>query len=217
MDIEFGGVLAALGIIFLVAVAAEITIETLRGLLSGVLRLPFIDQPFFKRQADFKEAVQSVSDLFVDGDNDAKKMVARLEVALERAKKNSQTRVDELGQLVEAAKDSPSKDDLSKISETVSKYLAEIDDAADRRAVVIKVLAGGVAVAYCWAGEIDAIRLMGFETDCSNGEGCFAYGILLTGIAAAGGSTFWHDQIERVRLLRSAVTLVAPSRQIATG
>ena len=218
MEVEIGDVLAALGVIFLVAVAAEITIETIRGLLSGVLRIPLIDEPFFKQQGDFRDAVQSVSDLFVEGDDNANRMVARLEVALERAKKNSKKRVDELDELVNAAKASPDADKISEISETVSRYLAEIDDAADKRAIVIKLLAGLVALGYCVVGEIDALSLLNFEAGSVEGEPNFSYGILLTGIAAAGGSTFWHDQIERVRLLRSSVALVAPTpRQAPAG
>lgn len=205
-DTFLGEIGTALAVLFLVAVAVEILIEALRGALSGIFR--GFDKPFFTKHTDFKAALKSVEDMLPAEKTDEKLMIARLEAAHQRALTITKTKGDEIKALVDdaTAKEGSIAEMKAAIQEKLSRQLAQIDDIERKRIVALKVMAAIVGVALCLPAGINAFAELDF--DGASGR----LGIILTGLAAAGGSSFWHDQIDRVRLLRSASQVAGLAR-----
>ena len=196
----------ALGILFVVAVATEILIETLRGILAGVFD-GYFARPFFKSQTDLKTALESVADMFPEDQADTKLLLMRLENAHQKALKIAQSKAEDIKKLVDEASNKESSIAAAKdaIHANVSTLIAEIELTDRQRKTVIKILSAAAGVLICWPTDIDAFRELGLAQNVDH------LGAVLTGLGAAGGSNFWHDQVERVRMMRSAASIVAPA------
>jgi hypothetical protein len=106
----------------------------------------------------------------------------------------------------------------------------EILDANERRRIfVLRILSIGIAITLCGAVNIDAVRSMiqaypslfgglsiykielinGLTSVTPLGFTAKYLGIAITGIAAASGSSYWHDQLDKVRNLKGLTDQMA--------
>ncbi|SFE61676.1 hypothetical protein [Roseivivax sediminis] len=201
MDTDLGAIAAALAIIFLVAVASEILMETLRGAVAALFGGVF-NSPFFAKTSTFKTALASVQDLLPAENEDAALMLARLRQAEAQARAIASDKTAEIETLVAAADSAAASFGITGVKKEVSNalpgILASVDVQERRRAVFIKICAAAIGVGLCTSAELNAFAPL---IEAKSGD----WGQVLTGIAAAGGSTFWHEQIERVRGIRTTV------------
>ena len=80
-----------------------------------------------------------------------------------------------------------------------------IEAKESNRVFALRIISAvlGVGVAVC--AKMDVIAMIG-----GTSGGAAAYlGYVIAGLAAAGGSSFWHDQLDRVRALKQAGESVA--------
>ena len=74
---------------------------------------------------------------------------------------------------------------------------AAMEKSEEKRVFVLRIISAGLGIAVARYANFDVTQL-GNE---SMSEASFI-GCALAGLAAAGGSSFWHDQLDRVRNLK---------------
>jgi hypothetical protein len=81
----------------------------------------------------------------------------------------------------------------------LASELAAYLDAYDRRKVwVLRTLAGVIGCVLVWSADFRILSVTGLESTWID--------VLVGGLAAAAGSSYWHDKLDRVRTLKDAVT-----------
>jgi hypothetical protein len=103
-------------------------------------------------------------------------------------------------------------DVVKKVGEATTVYLRSERD----RHGAIRLLAMLVGIGFAAAFQIDSLELLGplsesaralwLETFGANGS--HMVGLLLSGLAASAGSSFWHDQSARLRNLKKVTEAV---------
>lgn len=93
---------------------------------------------------------------------------------------------------------------------------AHIEQERVRRGV-IRLLAVVLGVVFAVVFQIDTLQLLAPISDSAQGlwmdnlgsEGAHIVGLVLSGLAASAGSSFWHDQSARLRNLKKATASIA--------
>lgn len=100
------------------------------------------------------------------------------------------------------------------LSDAVAAVNAAIDESEVSRILYLRVLSFLVCFGICWTSSFNAFGMVlvsypqllgetGATAAKATASGIFGY--LATAFAAASGSNYWHDQLDRLRALKSAV------------
>jgi hypothetical protein len=105
---------------------------------------------------------------------------------------------------------------VTDVVETVGRATTEHKQQDRVRRAIIRVIAIALGIGFAVLFQIDTLQLlaplsapaqaMWQETLGSNGA--HVVGVVLSGIAASAGSSFWHDQSARLRQLKAASAVV---------
>lgn len=101
----------------------------------------------------------------------------------------------------------------SKLTSEVTARFLQIRDQykidEQKRVALLRFISAVVGVVVAWILQIDSFELLG-ALFVKNGVAIFSTpiahigGILLSGLAASAGSSFWHDQLGKVRAVKEA-------------
>lgn len=87
------------------------------------------------------------------------------------------------------------------LTEKAAPIRAAMERDEEKRVFVLRIISAAIGVAVAWYADINILQITG--TDASPGGPEVAFiGYVLCGLAAAGGSSFWHDQLDRVRSVK---------------
>ncbi len=127
-----------------------------------------------------------------------------------------QARIKALNSALEAIKATvlpatTSQEDFpSEVNKAVGKY---VKSEANRRAY-IRLLAVVFGIGFAFLFRIDTVQILSplidFKSTFSiwkealTSESTFVVGVILSGVAASAGSSFWHDKSAQLRLLKTA-------------
>jgi hypothetical protein len=110
---------------------------------------------------------------------------------------------------IELKDDTSIEDVVAKVGEATTKH---VQKERVRRAI-IRVMAIALGVLFAWLFNVDTLSLLSplFEAvqgtlkeTLLNAQGAHLIGLLLSGLAASAGSSFWHDQSARLRQIKVA-------------
>jgi uncharacterized phage infection (PIP) family protein YhgE len=204
--------LGALFALFLVlAAAVEASLEMFRGLLErfGVTWL--------KGKTSLEEALKLASEVAPTSEF-LKTKLAAIESAASQVKnvveaKNSD--ITELKKSLAEAAGVPAIDAASAKLNDLAQSVKEALDADERRRIwVLKILSAAIGILLCWYTDFHVFQILAATPEASSllkglssmqGEWLNR---LVGGIAAAAGSNYWHDQLDRVRAVKSSFTAV---------
>lgn len=200
--------LGALFALFLVlAAAVEAILEMFRGTLErfGVTWL--------KGKTSLDEALKLAAEVAPTSDF-LKTKLAAIETAAAQIKEIAEKKKTEfddvkssLSQAVGAAAIDEAAAKLNRLAQSVKESL-EIDER--RRIWVLKLLSAALGVALCTYADFHVFEILAATPGASDllkglpsmqGE---LLNRLVGGIAAAAGSNYWHDQLDRVRAVKSS-------------
>lgn len=113
---------------------------------------------------------------------------------------------------VELGENASVADLAAKVGQATTRY---IQLERDRRAV-IRLMAIGFGIAFAWLFQIDTLQLLSPLVGPAQvlwhatlgTDGAHVAGLVLSGLAASAGSSFWHDQAARLRQIKSATEAV---------
>ena len=104
----------------------------------------------------------------------------------------------------------------SQMAEAIGKATTKYIKNDKKRRAVIRVLAILLGIGFAWLFQLNTFELLGplaqpaaaAVLDRIGETYAYAIGIVLSGLAASAGSSFWHDQSARLRQLKSTTESV---------
>lgn len=209
---SISAVLGVLGAYFAILLVLSVSVETILE--------PFSFFKGLQKQVNPDDVVKSVQEWLPEGSGEAAKVVAIQAIAektrtdlaqLERTATEVATNAEEtlkqlgLGEQVDIEK----KKIAIKLAALRERYAA----SQKQRITILRTLSGIIGIAIAFALQINTFDILGsfFSADVartlSSPAGQFG-GIVITGLAASAGSSFWHDILGRVRNIKDTVKQV---------
>lgn len=215
MEFDINSIAAVLGVLgayFAILLVLSVSVETILESFT-----------FFKglqKQINPDDVVKAVEEWLPEGSGEAAKVVAiqtiaektRVDMAeLDRTAKGVALQaVETLKQLgfdeqVEVAK----KEIAIKLAMLRERYTASVK----QRITLLRTLSAVIGVVIAFALQINTFDILGsfFSENVAatlNSPAGQIGGIIVTGLAASAGSSFWHDMLGRVRNIKEAVKQV---------
>lgn len=209
---SISAVLGVLGAYFAILLVLSVSVETILESFS-----------FFKglqKQVNPDDVVKSVQEWLPEGSGEAAKVVAIQTIAdktrtnmeeLDRtARETAATAVETLKQLgLEEQVDTAKKEIAIKLAVLRERYAASVK----QRITLLRTLSGVIGIAIAFALQINTFDILGsfFSADVARALSSPAGrigGVIITGLAASAGSSFWHDMLGRVRNIKDTVKQV---------
>jgi hypothetical protein len=225
--VEGTGLLAAVGMVFalflIVATAAEQILEAMRGVLErfGIKLL--------KGGVSLDDAMKIAGEFLPQGTDDptAKAALVKVHALQAVAKEYPRKLAEAVGRIdaveadiktafagIDAVAEVREKvlSDLSTVSAEVARLTGETERA---RVWTLRIFCAAVSFVLCWAVGFDALAtaaasfpkqlpaLAKFYQTTEAGSGYTLLGMMATALAASAGSSYWHDQLDRVRALKA--------------
>ena len=209
---NFAAVLGVLGAYFAILLVLSVSVETILE--------PFSFLKGLQKQANPDDVVKAVREWLPEGSGEAAKVVAiqayaekaKVDMAeLDRIAKAQAAAAEEtLKQLgLEEQVDTVKKEIAIKLSALREKYAA----SQRQRITILRTLSAVIGIIIAFALQIDSFSILGsfFSANVMatlNNQWGHIGGIVLTGLAASAGSSFWHDMLGRVRNIKDTVKQV---------
>ena len=209
---NFAAVLGVLGAYFAILLVLSVSVETILE--------PFSFLKGLQKQANPDDVVKAVREWLPEGSGEAAKVVAiqayaekaKVDMAeLDRIAKAQAAAAEEtLKQLgLEEQVDTVKKEIAIKLSALREKYAA----SQRQRITILRTLSAIIGIIIAFALQINTFDILGsfFSADVMtslNSQWGHIGGMILTGLAASAGSSFWHDMLGRVRNIKDTVKQV---------
>lgn len=210
---QFLGLAALTFAVFLVlAAAVEAVLEALRGILGQFI-------PALKGAVPLDAALVQASEFAPPGGEVAAQLNA-LRTTAQRMGKTVSSKVSQavttadsvLASAADIAK-LPSNDRLTvanAMNQAAEMLAQSIDHYERRRILFLRLLSAALGILLCVLTPLDIFAILhdtgvtAFGRIAANQwNGNFGIGEVVTGIAAASGSSYWHDKIDKVRSLKN--------------
>ena len=202
-------VIALLFALFLVLSAAvEAVIELFRGVLErfGITWL--------KGKTSLEDAIKLASEVSPDNAALSAKLDAILRTA-EQVKEITEEKTMAIQQLktdlTTATSQSLANNVAKSMNEVATAVKAALDDDERRRVFVLRLLSVTVGVIFTYFTDFHVFKILAADPNASALQGVLIglqndfFNVLVGGIAAAAGSNYWHDQLDRVRAAKSSI------------
>lgn len=213
MDINnFSVVLGVLGAYFAILLVLSVSVETILE--------PFSFLKGLQKQANPDDVLKSIEEWLPEGSGAAAKVIAIQSIAkstrtdidkLDRtAKAQVATAVATLTQLgLETKVDLARKEIAIKLSTLREKYAS----TEKQRVTLLRLLSAIIGIIIAFLLHINTFEILGslfssqITQSLASPAGQYG-GIILTGLAASAGSSYWHDMLGRVRNIKESVKQV---------
>ncbi|NJC96665.1 MAG: hypothetical protein FIB03_10080 [Anaerolineae bacterium] len=209
---SISAVLGVLGAYFAILLVLSVSVETILE--------PFTFFRGLQKQANPDDVVRAVQEWLPEGSGEAAKVVA-IQTYAEKARVD----LEELDRVAKAqaasAEETLKKLGLEEQVDTVKKEIAiklstlrERYAASQRqRITLLRTLSAVIGIILAFALQIDTFTILGSFFSANvlemlNTQWGHIGGIILTGLAASAGSSFWHDMLGRVRNIKDTVKQV---------
>jgi hypothetical protein len=194
--------LATLGTLFalfmVLAAAVEAVLELGRGTLER------IGVTWLKPKTTLEEALALAQAMAPDNQAMGGKLAGLKQAA------------EQLGQTVKSAVDAavPADGTTGPAAEKLNAAAAQVKTALDsderRRVWVLKLMAAGLGIGLCFVADFRVFQILAAvpETELllvglDRLQNCWL-NYLVGGVAAAAGSNYWHDQLDKVRAVKTS-------------
>lgn len=209
---SISAVLGVLGAYFAILLVLSVSVETILE--------PFTFIKGLQKQVNPDDVVKSVEEWLPEGSGEAAKVVAIQTIAektstnlddLNRMAKdvasNAVATLKELG--LDEQVDTVRKEIAIKLAVLRERYAASVK----QRITLLRTLSAVVGIVVAFALQINTFDILGafFSPQVAatlNSPVGQIGGIIVTGLAASAGSSFWHDMLGRVRNIKEAVKQV---------
>lgn len=209
---SISAVLGVLGAYFAILLVLSVSVETILE--------PFTFFKGLQKQVNPDDVVKSVEEWLPEGSGEAAKVVA-IQTYAEKASIDmaelDQTAKAVAAQAVETLKqlglgeqvDTAKKEIAIKLATLRERYAASVK----QRITILRTLSAVIGIVIAFALQINTFDILGsfFSAQVAatlNSPVGQIGGIIVTGLAASAGSSFWHDMLGRVRNIKEAVKQV---------
>ena len=209
---SISAVLGVLGAYFAILLVLSVSVETILESFTFIKGL--------QKQADPDDVVRAVQEWLPEGSGEAAKVVAiqtyaekakidmaeldrtAKEVAIKATETLKQLGFDEQVNIVQ-------KEIAIKLSTLRERYAA----TQKQRITILRTLSAVIGIIIAFALQINTFDILGSFFSAKVAETLSQPigqigGVVVTGLAASAGSSFWHDMLGRVRNIKEAVKQV---------
>lgn len=203
------GILGAyFAIVFVLAVSVETILE------------PFTSLPGLRKKLDPDDILRDIKEWLPSG-SDADAKVTAIQTLTTDAKKTEEQLVQSVGDLKQVAEEAIQALPPGKISEAQKdlalKFAALRRNYAlseKQRITILRLISAVIGMVIAIMLQIDTFDIIGVllpvdVRDILTQPSAQLGGMLVTGLAASAGSSFWHDMLGRVRNLKDVVQEVS--------
>jgi hypothetical protein len=205
--------LIVLGTLFfmpmVLATAVEAILEVFRGTLEryGVT--------WAKSKITLEEALDLASEFATDKSALATKLEAVKTTALQfrtTAKDHLAKLTRIRGELEVLQGSEPSGALVAQLNEVANQIKADLQSSERLKIFIMRFVAAAVGCLLVWSSDFYVFQILMVDDEGKRLASLLAglqgkwINILVGGLAAAAGSSYWHDQMDRVRNLKSAIT-----------
>lgn len=203
---SISAVLGVLGAYFAILLVLSVSVETILESFTFIKGL--------QKQANPDDVVKAVQEWLPEGSGEAAKVIAiqtyaektKLDIVeLDRkAKEVAANAVETLKQLgMDEQVDTAKKEIAIKLATVRERYAASVK----QRITILRTLSAVIGILITFALQINTFDILGSffspgvirSLDSQAGQ---IGGVIITGLAASAGSSFWHDMLGRVRNLK---------------
>lgn len=192
---EVANAIAVIGVYFALMAVLSVAVEA----VIGWFKIPI---PWLQGKPSPNDVINEVKDWIPAGGDPEDKQQATLAriIALNKA-------LEAVGEVPLSARATP-----AKIAETVGKATSKYIDLERNRRAVIRAMTIVLGVVFAIVFRIDTVGLLAPVAGSAldqwqerlGADTLHAIGLVLSGLAASAGSSFWHDQSARLRSLKHA-------------
>jgi hypothetical protein len=209
---SISAVLGVLGAYFAILLVLSVSVETILE--------PFTFFKGLQKQVNPDDVVREVQEWLPEGSGEAAKVVAietfaakarvnmaELDSLTESQAKNVEETLKKLG-LGEQV-DIEKKKVAIKLAALREKYAS----SQKQRITILRTLSAAIGIVIAFALQINTFDILGsfFSADVAGSLNTSVGqigGVIITGLAASAGSSFWHDMLGRVRNIKDTVKQV---------
>ena len=213
MDISnISVVLGVLGAYFAILLVLSVSVETILE--------PFSFLKGLQKQANPDDVLRDVQEWLPEGSEEAAKVVAiqayaeKTKVDLAELESNAKEVTEKAVQTLkdlglEAQVDTVKKRIAVQFSTLRERYAA----SKKQRIIILRTLSAVIGIVISFALQINSFEILSslFSADTMQSLSTPAGqigGVILTGLAASAGSSFWHDMIGRARNIKDTIKQV---------
>ena len=213
MDISnISVVLGVLGAYFAILLVLSVSVETILE--------PFSFLKGLQKQANPDDVLRDVQEWLPEGSEEAAKVVAiqayaeKTKVDLAELESNAKEVTEKAVQTLkdlglEAQVDTVKKRIAVQFSTLRERYAA----SKKQRIIILRTLSAVIGIVIAFALQINSFEILSslFSADTMQSLSTPAGqigGVILTGLAASAGSSFWHDMIGRARNIKDTIKQV---------
>lgn len=203
-------ILAILGAYFAILLVLAVAVETILE--------PFTLFKGLRKKISPEEFMKDMNEWLPKGSPGGTKAIAIANFTKEfnANVKNLEDRVKEIGEIADETAAALGPDAVAVITtgqKNLVVRMSEIREKYDfderKRIAILRVLSAVVGILLAVALQLDTIDMLATLfpqeiQDIFNTQIAHYGGMLLTGLAASAGSSFWHDQLGKVRALKEA-------------
>lgn len=212
--------LATLGTLFALFLVLAAAIETILEMFRGSLER--LNVTWLKGKTSLDDALKLAAEVAPTTEFLTTKLAA-VETAAAQVKKVLDSKSTEINLLKESLSKAVGIQAIDAASASLSKLAASVKEALEgderRRIWVLKALSVVLGILFCWKADFHVFQIMAATPDAAALAKGFAglqddwLNRIVGGIAGAAGSNYWHDQLDRVRAVKSSFASV---RKLAT-
>ncbi len=209
---NFSAVIGVLGAYFSILLVLAVSVETIIE--------PFSFFKGLQKPVNPDDILNSVQEWLPEGSGEAAKVIAiqtyaaktnlNLEALDQNAKKLAADAVETLKQLgLEGQVNTAQKEITIKLTNLREQYAADVR----QRITIMRALSAVIGILIAFLLDINTFTLLGsmfsdsIIQSLSTPIGHYG-GIVLTGLAASAGSSFWHDMLGRARNIKDTIKQV---------
>lgn len=206
-------ILGILGAYFAVIIVMAVSVETILE--------PFTSLPWLRKKLDPDDILKDIKEWLPTG-SDADAKVTAIQTLTTDAKKTEEQLVQSVGDLKQVADEAiqvlaPDSKITQAQKDLALKFAALRRNYAlseKQRITVLRVISAFIGIAIAIMLRIDTFDILGvlFPPQVQlilTQQNAQIGGMLITGLAASAGSSFWHDMLGRVRNLKDVVQEVS--------
>jgi len=218
---NISAVIGVLGAYFSILLVLSVSVETILE--------PFSFFKGLQKPLNPDEVLNSIQEWLPEGSSDAAKVVAirtyaeKTKTDLKELETTAQRLTDEaIGVLKEMKLDAQVDEGKKKVAIQLATLRERYAVSQHQRITWLRLLSGLIGIVIAYALDINTFNLLGsmfsdkIIASLSTPVGHYG-GVVLTGLAASAGSSFWHDMIGRARNIKDAINQVEDLTSGAKG
>jgi len=203
---SFLGIIGLLFFMFLVLSAAvEVILESLRGMLE------LFGLTWLKSNVSLDNAI-ALSKEFAPGNAQLQAKIEALTTTAKQLGNRASDKIEALKRIKANLNTAGAESIIEEINERVAAIKTDLDQRERRRVFIVRLLAAVIGCCLIGVSEFHVFEMLAKTPELKElvSGGTMKvlvndnFNIFVGGLAAAAGSSYWHDQLDKVRALKSA-------------